>query len=54
MDETVLLSTLCGEIGLAAGYGLAGWHQFLQDGRAMLLAFGELLEGYIPEDYERG
>lgn len=54
MDITILLCTLTADVGLAVGYALSSVHSFMAEGRAMLLAFGELLEGYIPEDYERG
>jgi hypothetical protein len=35
MNTTILLATLTLEIGLAAGYALAWWDRFIQEGRAM-------------------
>ena len=37
MSETILLSTLALEIGLAAGYALAWCDRFIREGRAMVL-----------------
>ena len=38
MSETILLSTLALEIGLAAGYALAWRDRFIREGRAMFMA----------------
>lgn len=52
-DPTILLCTLSIDIGLAGGYALGSFHQFLSEGRAMVLVFVQALENYIPEDYGR-
>ena len=43
MSETILLSTLALEIGLAAGYALAWRDRFIREGRAMVMGMLEAL-----------
>jgi hypothetical protein len=43
MNTTILLATLTLEIGLAAGYALAWWERFIQEGRAMYQAMARAI-----------